>query len=186
MEGSVSVLPASVAYILVPSVGARYFFDGVTSVSHALSLNISQDRDASSSRSDFVTTARNDPDTVTLSVVATDTGSSVAGWAKQTLQSLAQIKEKLLLCKVVTSLRTYDSMLLSAISVQQDDAMQDGWSGTLTFTKAAASGSKLKSDTNASIPVSSGSTMAKKVTASSADSSGSVLQTILREAGINM
>ena len=185
-------MSSSSVYLIVQSLGLRLYFDGVTSVSHSLSLKISTDSDSSSSGSDYTVTARNEPDTVTLSVVATDTGSSVAGWAKQTLRTLAQIKEKLLLCKVVTKYRTYSGMLLSSLDMQQDETMQDGWTGTLTFKKASGSAPAAKSGSNASIPVSTGNSSAKTVSAKSSgssgngSSSGSVLQTVLREAGIRL
>jgi hypothetical protein len=68
----------STAYVLVKSLGWRYSFDGVTSVSHSLSLKIVTDAD-SSSEGDTVNNARNEPDVVTLSVVASDTHVNVAG-----------------------------------------------------------------------------------------------------------
>ena len=86
-----------------------------------------------------------------------------------------------MLCRVVTSLRTYDNMLLSALSVQQDDTCPDGWTGTLTFTRADSRASAAVSYDNSSTPVSTGSAAARNV----GKQSGSVLQTILREAGIN-
>lgn len=177
-------MSVSTAYIILQKQGYKYYFDGVTAVSATLSLKVTTDSDSSSSKSDFSITARNDPDIVTLSDIATDTGSSVSGWAKQTLSSLAQIKEKLLLCKVVTPFRTYSNMLLSSISVRQDETMQDGWAGDLTFTRTSGSASTTKTSTNASVPVSSGRTAAKTVSAKSSGSSGSILQTVLREAGI--
>ena len=167
----------STAYILVKALGYRYSFDGITSLSHSLSLKISTDSE--SAQGDTVNNARNEPDVVTLSVVASDTHVAVDGWARQTMESLCQIKEYRLLCRVVTSLRSYDNMLLSAISVLQDENSQSGWTGTLTFTHAEPQ-SAAKSADNSSTPVSSGSAAAKNL----GSQSGSVLQTILREAGI--
>ena len=179
-------MSVSTAYIILQEQGYQYHFDGVTAVSAALSLKVTADGDSSSPDSDFSVTARNEPDTVTLSVIASDTGSSVSGWAKQTLRTLAQIKEKLLLCKVVTPFRTYPNMLLTSISVRQDDTVQDGWAGDLTFTGTSVSAGAAKSSDNASTPVSSGTVSARKVPAESvgSPSSGSVLRTILKEAGI--
>ena len=174
----------STAYVLVKSLGWRYSFDGVTSVSHSLSLKIVTDAD-SSSKGDTSNNARNEPDVVTLSVVASDSHVKVAGWSMQTLRSLASIKENRYLCKVVTSLRTYDDMLLSAIDVLQDDTCPEGWTGTLTFTRAGKkSGSSGGSAEPAQVAPArtSGSSSAKKV----GKQSGSVLQTILKEAGIRL
>ena len=173
----------STAYVLVKSLGWRYSFDGVTSVSHSLSLKIVTDADASS-EGDTVNNARNEPDVVTLSVVASDTHVNVAGWSMQTLRSLAAIKESRYLCKVVTSLRTYDDMLLSSIDVLQDETCPEGWTGTLTFTHASKGSSSASHSEPAQVaqPRSSGSSAAKNV----GKQSGSVLQTILKEAGIKL
>ena len=173
----------STAYVLVKSLGWRYSFDGVTSVSHSLSLKIVTDAD-SSPEGDTVNNARNEPDVVTLSVVASDTHVNVAGWSIQTLRSLAAIKESRYLCKVVTSLRTYDDMLLSSIDVLQDETCPEGWTGTLTFTHASKGSSSASHSEPAQVapPRSSGSSAAKNV----GKQSGSVLQTILKEAGIKL
>ena len=169
----------STAYVLIPSLGYRYSFDGVTSISHSLSLKISTDSD-SSSTADTVNNARNEPDVVSLSVVASDAHVPVIGWTQQTFRSLAQIKELRILCRVVTPLRTYDNMLLSALSVLQDDTCPDGWTGTLTFTHAEAATAAVKTEDQSSTPRSTGSSAVRSV----GGSSGSVLQTILKEAGI--
>ena len=174
----------STAYVLVKSLGWKYSFDGVTSVSHSLSLKIDTDAE-SSSDADTINNARNEPDVVTLSVVASDSHVNVAGWAMQTLRSLAAIKENRYLCKVVTSLRTYDDMLLSAVSVLQDETCPEGWTGTLTFThvnKAAAPAGGGGEPAQVAQPKSSGSSAVTKV----GSQSGSVLQTILKEAGIKL
>lgn len=175
----------STAYILVKGLGYRYTFDGVVSVSHNLSLKISTDSDAEEG-TDYVNNARNEPDVVTLSVVASDSHVPVAGWARQTLSSLCQIKELRLLCQVFTSLRMYDNMLLSDLSVQQDETCPEGWVGTLTFTQAESASSAEPVNDYSSTATYSSSVSARSVGSSATGGGGgSVLQTILREAGIN-
>ena len=175
-------MPAtSTAYILVKSAGYRYTFDGVVSTAHSLNLKISTDSD-SSDTSDTVNNARNEPDVVTLSVAASDAHVPVEGWSRQTFASMAQIKENRLLCKVVTPLRTYDNMLLSSLSVLQDETCPEGWTGTLTFTRADPPAAETKTENQSSTPRSSGTSSAK----SAGKQGGSVLQTILREAGIRL
>ena len=169
--------------MMVKSLGYRYSFDGVTSISHSLSLKVNTDSESSGS-ADVINNARNEPDVVTLSVVASDNHVPVAGWARQTLRSLAGIKESRYLCTVVTSMRTYDNMLLTGIMALQDENCPEGWTGTLTFThvsapETAAGGSV---ENQSSTPRSSGSSAVKKV----GKQSGSVLQTILKEAGIKL
>ena len=166
--------------MIVKGLGYRYSFDGVTSISHSLSLKVNTDSD-SSGAADVINNARNEPDVVTLSVVASDNHVPVSGWARQTMRSLAGIKEGRYLCTVVTSMRTYENMLLTGIMVLQDETCPDGWTGTLTFThlNSTGAGSGHVND-QSSTPVVSGSSAVRKVGAQS----GSVLQTILKEAGI--
>ena len=163
------------------SLGYRYSFDGVTSISHSLPLKVKTDSDTSS-WSDVINNAKNEPDVVTLSVVASDNHVPVAGWAQQTLRSLASIKENRYLCTVVTSMRTYTDMLLTGIMVLQDENCPEGWTGTLTFTHMSGAGGAAKSENQSSTPVSTGTSSVKKV----GKQSGSVLQTILKEAGIKL
>ena len=96
------------------------------------------------------------------------------------MTTLSQIKELRLLCQVVTSLRSYDNMLLTALSVTQDETCPDGWIGTLTFTHTDPPAVQVKTADNSSAPVNTGTAAAKNA----GPQGGSVLQTILREAGI--
>ena len=164
--------------MIVKGLGYRYSFDGVTSISYSLSLKLNTDSDASGA-ADVINNARNEPDVVTLSVVASDNQVPVSGWARQTMRSLAGIKEGRYLCTVVTSMRTYEDMLLTGIMVLQDENCPEGWTGTLTFTHLNSAGAGHVND-QSSTPVVSGSSAVRKVGAQS----GSVLQTILKEAGI--
>ena len=179
-KGGITI-STSTAYISVKKKGLKFSFDGVTSISHALTLKVSTDSD-SSEGSDYVNNARNEPDVITLSVVASDTNVAVSGWSKQTLTSLAQIKEQRLLCKVVTPLRNYKNMLLTSLTVQQDDTCPDGWIGTLTFTHTDPPATETRTDDLSSTPTSTGSAPTQSV----GGQGGSVLQTILREAGISL
>jgi len=170
--------------VIVKSLGYRYSFDGVTSISHSLSLKVNTDSD-SSGAADVINNARNEPDVVTLSVVASDNHVPVSGWARQTMRSLAGIKEGRYLCTVVTSMRTYEDMLLTGIMVLQDENCPEGWTGTLTFTHVSAPESAAGAghvENQSSTPRSAGSAAVRKV----GTQSGSVLQTILKEAGIKL
>ncbi len=173
-------MATSTAYILLRDRGWKYTFDGVTSIAHSLTLKVEKDSD-SSLGSDYINNARNEPDIVTLSVVASDVNSQLEDWSGQMIRSLAAIKENRILCQVVTSLRSYDNMLLTEMSILQDETCPCGWMGTLTFTKAEATGTAAaKTDDNASTPANSGNTAGH-----TAVKKGSTFQTILREAGIS-
>ena len=141
----------STAYIKVKSTGEKFYFDGVASVSHALTLKVSTDSD-SSTGSDYVNNARNEPDVVTLSVIASDVVFPEKNKAKASFRDLAEIKEKRLLCRVVTNLRSYKNMLLTDLSVLQDETTPCGWSGTLTFTHTDPPTSGGKPNDNSSTP----------------------------------
>ncbi len=171
-------MATSTAYVLLKDAGYKYTFDGVTSISHALTLKVSTEPDGDEN-ADYVNHAKNEPDVLTLSVVASDAHVPVIGWSRQVLTSLCQIKEHRLLCKVFTSLRVYDNMLLTSLSVQQDDSCPDGWTGTLTFTHVNPPAAAY-TDGYSSSPVSTGASAAKSL----GRQDGSVMTTILREAGI--
>ncbi len=146
----------STAYIKVKSTGKKYVFDGVVSIAHALTLKVSTDSD-SSTGSDYVNNARNEPDVVTLAVVASDVNSA----SQHQLRDLAEIKEQRLLCRVVTNLRTYKNMLLTDLSILQDETCPCGWSGTLTFTQTNPEATPAgKPNDNSSTPTSTGNTAA--------------------------
>ncbi len=171
----------STAYIILKDRGWKYTFDGVVSIAHSLVLKVSKDSESSSS-TDYVNNARNEPDVVTLSVVASDANASIDHWSSQFMRSLAAIKEGRILCQVITSIRAYDDMLLSDISVLQDETCPYGWTGVLTFTHVDIISATTKTEDNSSTAVSSGNSAASSVSGSSRG--GSTFLTILREAGI--
>ena len=151
-------MPSSSAYITVKEYDRTYHFTGVLSVSHSLSLKVFETSDTTELGS-YVNGARNQPDKVTLSVLETDAAHSAAGWAARMLDVLESVKRNRLLCRVVTPHHTYEDMLLSSVSVTQDEEHPDGWSGDITFTEyiPVALLSDTKTDDNASAPKNTGS-----------------------------
>ena len=145
----------STAYLLVQDTKEKFSFDGVVSITHALTVKVSTDSD-SSTGTDYVNNARNEPDTVTLSVISTDVNSTEKD-ERATLQALAQIKEKRRKCRLVTNLRTYKNMLLTEISAVQDESCPCGWRGTLTLTEVNRTEAGTTQD-NSSTPTSTGNT----------------------------
>ncbi len=172
-------MATSAAYILLQDRGWKYSFDGVMSVAHSLSLKVQTDAD-SFQGTEYINNARNEPDVVTLSVVASDVNAQIENWSVQMLRSLTAIKENRMLCKVITSLRSYENMLLTDISILQDETCPCGWVGTLTFMKTESTETvQAGTDDNAS----TASNMGYAANVSSGRG-GSVFLTILREAGI--
>ena len=170
---------SSTAYVTCEIGGKTYtyHFTGVTSIEHNLALNLNN---KDSQGMDIVNGARNLPNQVTLSVVETDT-EHPAGWAARMLECMISLKKQRVLCKVVTSMATYDQMLLTEINATQDEENQFGWSGSLAFMEyipvTEENAEALKTDTNSSVRTTTGSSGAGKI-------SGSPLQQLLSRAGI--
>ena len=124
---------SSSAYVSCVYGGSTYtwHFTGVTAIEHTLALNLDN---TSSQGTDIVNGARNQPDQVSLSVVETDTAHA-DGWAARMLEAMAALKKNRILCRLVTSMGSYDRMLLTEITATQDGDNQDGWSGQLLFTE---------------------------------------------------
>ena len=156
---------SSTAYVtcVVSGKTYTYHFTGVTSIEHNLALNLNN---ASAQGTDIVNGARNLPNQVTLSVVETDT-EHPAGWAARMLEAMASLKKKRVLCRVVTSMATYDRMLLTEIIATQDEENQDGWSGSLAFMEyipvTEENEESVKTNDNSSVRTNTGSTGTKKV-----------------------
>ncbi len=175
-------MAASVAYLIVKSEGWTFSFDGVVSVTHSLTLKTATDTE-SLEDSDYVNNARNEPDTVTLAVVASDAAVAVKKWSASCMRSLASIKENRTLCKVVTTLRTYDNMLLTELNVVQDETCPCGWTGTLTFTRSEKPKKSSRENDRSSTPESRGTQKPVTLNDPGGDSRSGLLQ-LFRNSGI--
>ncbi len=140
-----------------------YHFTGVTSIEHNMALNL---ENTSSQGTDIVNGARNLADQVTLSVVETDV-EHTPGWSARMLENMVSLKKKRHLCKVVTSMGTYNKMLLTEITAVQDEENQYGWSGELVFMEYIpekdGKSDTVKTNNNSSVRKNTGSTGTKKV-----------------------
>ena len=151
---------ASSIQVYLPSFGYTYTFTGVLSVKHEYSLKLQTDS-SSASGDDYINGARNQPDKVILYVMETD------------------IKRNRYLCTLVTSALTYTGMLLSGLSVTEDEKNQFGWQGTLTFTQYKPSAAVQKTNDNSSAAKHTGSTgQIQSVT-------GDALRQMLQRAGVS-
>ena len=170
---------SSTAYVTCEIGGKTYtyHFTGVTSIEHNLALNLDN---TDSQGMDIVHGARNLPDQVTLTVLETD-AEHIPGWSARMLECMIQLKKQRVLCKVVTSMATYDQMLLTEINATQDEENQFGWSGSLAFMEyipvTEENAEALKTNTNSSVRTNTGSSGAGKI-------SGSPLQQLLARAGL--
>ena len=170
---------SSSAYVTCTTGGKTYtwHFTGVTAIEHNLALNLNNE---ASEGTDIVNGARNLANQVTLSVVETD-AEQTAGWAARMLEAMASLKKKRVLCRVVTSMATYDRMLLTEINATQDEENQFGWSGSLAFMEyipvTEENAEALKTNSNSSVRTNTGSSGAGKI-------SGSPLLQLLQRAGV--
>ena len=170
---------ASTAYVtcIVSGKTYTYHFTGVTGIAHNLALNLNNE---ASEGADIVNGARNLANQVTLSVVETDT-EQAAGWAARMLEAMTALKKKRVLCRVVTSMATYENMLLTEINATQDEENQYGWSGSLAFMEyipvTEENAEALKTNSNSSVRTNTGSSGAGKI-------SGTPLQQLLQRAGV--
>ena len=146
---------ASSVTIYLPTHGYTYTFSGVISMQHEFSLKLQTDSE-SSTGTDYINGARNQPDKVVLSVVESDVGH-IAGWAARMMQAMESIKRTRTLCTVVTSAFALSGMLLSEFTATEDESSQSGWQGTLTFTRSVTSSGTTKMYDNASLPKHTGS-----------------------------
>ena len=162
--------------VRLPSLGYTYTFTGVLSVKHEYSLKLQTDSD-SADGSDYINGARNQPDRVVLSVAESDVMHS-AGWSDRMLQALESVKRNRILCTVVTPALTYTGMLLSGLSVTEDEKNPFGWQGTLTFTQYSPAAPVQKTNDNSSAARHTGSSgQVQSVT-------GDALRQMLERAGI--
>ena len=171
---------SSTAYVTCTVSGKTYtwHFTGVTGIEHNLALNLDN---TSSQGMDIVNGARNLPDQVTLSVLETD-AEHPAGWAARMLEAMASLKKQRILCRVVTSMGSYDNMLLTEITATQDEENQYGWSGELAFMEyipvTEENAQTVKENNNSSVRKNTGSTgSSKKLT-------GTPFEQLLQRAGL--
>ena len=170
----------SAAYVTCTA-GDRVYtwhFTGVVSIEHNLALNLDN---TETQGLDIVNGARNLPNQVTLSVIETDT-EHPAGWAARMLEAMASLKKQRTLCSVITTMGTYDRMLLTEITATQDEENQCGWSGSLVFMEyipvAAENAETVKNNNNSSARKNTGSSGAAKKIA------GTPFEQLLQRAGL--
>lgn len=162
-EKGFAVPPQSVC-IYDQSDGSIYLFDGVTKIQHSSSLDLQEEPD-SKKKSEYVNNAKNQPDKVSLDVMMSDVytgGGAIVNKAggmssdqnkayKKTSGSLIQsgrtrsesayytlhwLKEQRRKLTVVTPQYVHIDMILSSMTVNQDDSCPYGWQGQIEFQHA--------------------------------------------------
>ena len=155
---------SSAAYVTCTTGGKTYtwHFTGVTSIEHNMALNLGNE---AAQGEDIVNGAKNLSDQLSIQVIETDVEHS-PGWSSAMLAAMRSLKRNRVLCKVITSMATYDNMLLTEITATQDEENQDGWSGELVFMEyipVSSGKSNSKTNNNSSTRRNTGSTGTKKV-----------------------
>lgn len=138
-----------------PDLNRAYTFDGVTEISHSLSLKVETEAKATT---DAVNGARHEADKVTLTVIMSETMDlpGTTGRIRAHLTDLISLKEARTLCQLHTPYRTYLRMLLTDLSVTQDEKNQFGWTGTLTLQECPLTEDPPRTNNNTSTPQSAG------------------------------
>ena len=155
----------SLAYIYNPAKQQTITFDGITEISHALSLKVETDAD-NAAGTDYINNAKHEPDRVSLNVVMSGCHDPSANSNRvvNILSDLVALKESRTLCQVITDLRTYLNMLLTDITVTRDETNPSGWSGVLAFqevTATASTAAPTKMNNNTSTTSNKGNTNTK-------------------------
>ena len=134
----------STAYIIAEGIDYTYRFCGVTEIEYNFALNIDAD---TSQGGDIINGARRLPNQIRLSVVETDVASQ-SGWAASMLAALDSIRRNRVLCRVVTSMGSWENMLLSEITATQDEENQYGWAGDIVFMQYIPRSEQYYTDTS--------------------------------------
>ncbi len=135
--------------------GAELHFSGVTQVRHSLTLKVASDPD-SSDATDYINGARRQPARVTLTLAESDAGRQ-RGSAARMLASLESIRGNRHRVTLTTELMVYNNMLLSDLTVIQEEGNPFGWTGTATFVEAVVVTVIKKANDNASTVTNTGS-----------------------------
>ena len=141
IEAGAFKIPDQPMYIYRPDTGETYLFDGVVKASHQMSLKIEEE--PTKHQEIYVNNARNEPNKVTFDIIMSDVYTSRDALTKRTknrsesaLVVLNELKRDRVLLHVITNLMTYTDMLLSGISLTQDDGTTHfGFWGQLVFTE---------------------------------------------------
>ena len=100
------------------------------------------------------------------------------------LEALDRIRRARALCTVTVSGKVYDNMLLSDLTVIQDDQTPCGWTGTLVFTQATMISAAARND-NSSRSIYIGNGSAIKVS-SDEKTNEAEIKRLLERAGITI
>ena len=193
-------MPKSTAYFTAQGINYTYRFCGVTEIEYNFALNIDAD---TSQGGDIINGARRLPNQIRLSVVETDV-SSQPGWSASMLSALDSIRRNRVLCRVVTSMGSWENMLLSEITATQDESNQYGWAGDIVFMQyiprseqyytdtsggggsggGSSAASTRKTNNNSSTRKNTGTKAAVNMVGNTAAAVSSALASVLGRAGI--
>ena len=155
-------VPPQCACIYDQTSGGVYLFDGVLKIQHNISVKLEEEPEKK--KDEYVNNARNEPDKVVLDVRMSDVyygGSSTAdatrlneyqtqalNAAKKALidstktrstsiyQTLHWLKEQRRKLTLITTHYVYVEMIITSLTVNQDETSPCGWEGQITFQSA--------------------------------------------------
>ena len=145
-DGTFPITPQAF-YIFNKSKNETYMVDGVIKVSYAMTLKVEEEPNEEKAWQ-YINNAKNEPNKVTFDVIMSevyttrnDLTKHAENRSESALTVLNNVKRERVLVDVVTNLMTYSNMLLSGISLTQDDGTTHfGFYGQLTFTEKPEGG----------------------------------------------
>lgn len=150
-------------YIYDVDKGVDLPFDGVIKVEHTISLKIEDDPSNIKDGSAYVNNAKNESNEVVVDVVMSEVyttvnalSGSTGSRSRNAYEVLMDIKKSRRKVQVITSIMTYNNMLIKAVQLLQDESSPFGWQASITFREATDDSGTKKNDTQASKPVDDG------------------------------
>ncbi len=175
---SVFEVPPQSVCIYDETTGGVYLFDGVVKIQHTMSVKLEEEPDKK--KEEYVNNARNEPDKVTLDVVMSDVYSSGGTKARESSLNAAQsrafnaaqkalidsrssrstlvyqvfhwLKEQRRRLTLITPQYIYVNMIITGMTVTQDDSCPFGWQGQITLQSAYQSSAQQQNKTGTGKP----------------------------------
>lgn len=153
-------------YIYDTSKKKTLMFDGVLKVQHTAALKIEDDPDNVKKGKGFVNNAKNEANEVIFNVIMSpvyttknDLAGSSGNRSKNAYSTLLEVKVARRKVQVITTLKTYNNMLIKSIQILQDETNPYGWEAEIAFHEVLTSAGKASSgSTQSSKAVDDGTT----------------------------
>lgn len=140
--------PPQIMYLYDPETKSSYYFDGVTSLEHSLTVKV-EDDPKNAKKETHINNAKVEPNKLTISAMMSNlytTEGALPGKKKNRAQNaldvLDRIRNDRKKLDVITSMRTYKEMLIESIAIKQDDSNVEGWEAQISLKQFMAAPKK--------------------------------------------